>query len=203
MKALKQRSRRKQVTVPQGIGITMPDSGISYAETTRKLKENLDLGKIGVIVTDIEKTQAGHLIVSVRGKEKAAKATAMLKIEAKRVLDHEAAIRVTIRPVHLEILNISCMDNIEDVIADTKRDQYPNEGMRLLRLVPVYGRTQRDIIQVSSTVANNILKKGALKIRFVSCRVRLRETKLRDASDSTPTGTRFRAAKFLTAPSSA
>lgn len=54
-KTLKQRSKRKQTKVSQGIVIAMSNSGVSYKEAPTKLKENIYLEKVGVSVTGIEK----------------------------------------------------------------------------------------------------------------------------------------------------
>lgn len=68
--------------------------------------------------------------MSVGSGEKAAKAGAKIKTEAERVLGLEATVRDAARPVHLEVLGISCMDSIEDIIVDTK-SKYPKEKLSL------------------------------------------------------------------------
>lgn len=98
----------------QGIVIAMPESRISYAESTRRLKENLNLGKISVTVTGIKKAQVGHLIMAVGSGEEPVKSATTLKAEAERELGPKAVIRYAAKPAHLEVIGI---ENIEDVIA--------------------------------------------------------------------------------------
>lgn len=81
-----QRSRHKYMKVLQDVVISMKDCRVLYAEAMRKLKENLDLDKIGVTIIGIKKMKAGYLIMSVGSGEDAVKATSMLKANTKRVL---------------------------------------------------------------------------------------------------------------------
>lgn len=111
--------------MPQGIVITILRSLVrgSYEKTQRELGPRQNRRNRHKHQKDAGRTS--HHVGRKRRKSRHAESRM-------RVLGLEVAIRDTSRPIHLEVIGISCMGSIEDVIADTKSDQYPNEDLRLV-----------------------------------------------------------------------
>lgn len=171
--ATRQQGKRKLPPMPQGIVIKATPEGGSYADITKKLTAGVDLAAIGVSITSMKRTREGQIVLTVGKGEEATK----LKAEAEKVLGADAVIRESARPILMEVLGVGCFDIAEDVISGICRDGINKEDVVVRRLVPSFGGAQRAIVQVTGSVATQLMKKGTVRIGFLSCRVRLREQK--------------------------
>lgn len=170
----KHQGKRKLPLMPQGIVISAAKEGASYADIAKKLTAGVNLAAIGVSITSMKRSKEGRIVLTVGKGEEAAK----LKAEAEKVLGTDAVIRESARPILMEVLGVGCYDSADDVISGICRDGAKREDVTVRRLVPSFGGAQRAIVQVTGSVASQLMKSGTVKIGFLSCRVRPREHRM-------------------------
>ncbi|XP_050426594.1 uncharacterized protein LOC126836913 [Adelges cooleyi] len=163
---------------PQGIVISRADGGGSYADIARKLKDNIDLNALGVSIQAVRKTKEGHLAITVGKGADASQAALKLKAAAQDLLGSDIGIRASSNKQVVEIRDISAEDGAGDVYAGICQEGANMNEVSVQRITPSYGGTQKAIVTVTAEVANDICKKGKVRIGWVLCRVRPAERRL-------------------------
>ncbi|KAK9687733.1 hypothetical protein QE152_g36042 [Popillia japonica] len=166
----------------------------SYADLLRSVKDNVDIGKVGVKVKAIKKTTKGDLLLEVEGGRKKAgdlreaikeKLDSDVRVTGNNVtlhiLDIDSDVRVTGNNVTLHILDIDATTTKEEVAMairkQTGRSDLQDNMVTSMR--PCKDGNQIATVQVSPGIANKLLKAGRMKIGWVGCRVRKRVTLIR------------------------
>lgn len=174
--SLDSKPKSKPEPKPETQKLIVRSGKTSYADLLRSVKDNVDIGKVGVKVKAIKKTTKGDLLLEVEGGRKKA---GDLREAIKEKLDSD--VRVTGNNVTLHILDIDATTTKEEVAMairkQTGRSELQDNMVTSMR--PCKDGNQIATVQVSPGIANKLLKAGRMKIGWVGCRVRKRVTLIR------------------------
>jgi hypothetical protein len=106
-------------------------------------------------------------------------AVARLQATVKEIVGCTACVRSVPKPVILEMLDVSCIHEADDVASSLIQEGFSNEEFEIRRLVVSYRDTKRAVVSISGAAVLDFLKEERLKVGFVMCRIRIKEQKAR------------------------
>lgn len=147
---------------------------VSYADLLRKVKATPELKSLGDRVTKIRRTRAGELLLELghAGEEALAlekKVSATLQKSANvQLLTQKEAL--TIRDVDETTTEAEIAEAVTTVAGQC---EFPPGSIKLRG---AYGGTQVATVLLPALVARKLLQSGKLRVGWVNCRVRIRDT---------------------------
>jgi len=146
----------------------------TYADMVKKLKEEIDLEKIGVQIKSMKRTKEDGIFMLVGKGAKAAKDVEKLKRAAEDVLGGDVDVNDFSRPLLIEIRGIGQDEKIEDVVTGVCRYGAVPEEVHVKKMGPSFSGTQRALVSVSAKIAGKAIASGRVLVGLISCRVRLK-----------------------------
>lgn len=148
-----------------------PGENMSYAQVLRSIKEKVQPEEAGAEIKSIRQTKDGQVLLELgRKTENPEQFGAVLT----SILGDMASVRCLIPRTSVEIRDLDCLTDKEDVEQALKRDIAEIGEMRVT-ITPPDAREQRlAIVQLGEKAAAALLKQGRIKIGWVFCRIRQR-----------------------------
>lgn len=155
---------------PQTEKVIIKNTGSTYADLLKSVKNNVDLNQVGVKVKTIRRTAAGDLMLEVEGDKK--KAGALKEAISNRTGNE---VRIANNTVTMHVLDIDAATNTDEV-ENALRTILPGNGHDIIvkSMRPSRDGNQIATVQASRLNANKLTKAGRVKIGWVSCRIRER-----------------------------
>lgn len=155
-------------------GIVIKSGSKTFAELLRDVKDSVDIEKMGVQIKTIKKTAKGDLFLKVVGEEENAnKLTAAVQEKVKDVRVISAQKERT-----LIILDIDAITSQEEVLTAlrTRLAIPPEEHITLKGLRVNRAGNKAATIVLRKETADKLKKIGRIRIGWVNCRIKERET---------------------------
>ncbi|CAH2011504.1 unnamed protein product [Acanthoscelides obtectus] len=159
-------------TQAQSQAVIVKKGGRQYADLLKTVKQNIDLGKIGVKVRNIRETARGDLLLNVEGGGE--KADSLKKEIAAQLKDVGVSLANNDATVHIS--------DIDPTVTEEEIEEAIYEATQVDRAAPVKVfnmRPTRDgnriaTVRLSKHLAKVLSNRGKLMIGWVACRVRER-----------------------------
>lgn len=162
---------RRDVTRAQTHKVVVRSGQESYADLLKSVKDNIDLGKVGVCVKTIKKSIGGDLVLEVSGDRQNAGA---LKEAISRKLEKEVRLVNNLVTVHvLDIDATTTKAQVEEALRkSTGCDN--SQSVVVTSLRPTRDGNQIATCQTNGRDAALLVRTGRIKIGWVNCRIRER-----------------------------
>lgn len=157
-----------------GVGVVLikPTDGKTYADTLRRMKA-VDPAADKVQVNGYRKTKDGGVLLRVKSGTGDRRT---FQDKLRQVLGGDAQVRDMTSNVRLDILDLDCVTDIEEVTEALRQETGDTRDPKVHIFGPNKQGQCKAVCELEEGAANALLKKGRLKIGWVNCRVRLRTT---------------------------
>lgn len=152
-----------------GAVLVIPKDGKTFADMVRTLR-TVDTSGSNLAVRSVTQTRNGAVLIRTTGDGRTEEFSGRLR----DALGDQGAIRNMTPKVTLEILDLDCLTQTEEVKDALDGLLGTDEYRRISVLGPNTRGQKMAICDLSSQDATKLLETGRIKIGFVSCRVRAR-----------------------------
>ncbi|XP_039969203.1 uncharacterized protein LOC120781136 [Bactrocera tryoni] len=154
--------------------IIKPAEGNSYAEVLKNIRSKVDLKEAEVKIKGIRKTRAGALLLEL---EKGQSTKTSFCEALKSTLKETATVADLKTKVTIEIRDLDSLTTKEEVAGAVKEAlQDPTEGLAINITAPNTREQVRAYLTLDQDRADALMRQARIKIGWVSCRLRLKET---------------------------
>ncbi|XP_037826710.1 uncharacterized protein LOC119614662 [Lucilia sericata] len=146
--------------------------GISYADMLKKVKTVPKLVVLGQNVKSIRKTAKGELLLELN--KPAHQSTSEFSQTVKEVIGTDAAVRVMINEVFLDIKDVDEVTTKEEVhesLINLSDDFKEVQLTAVKNMRKAYGGTQTATIGINAILANKLIELSKIRIGWVVCRI--------------------------------
>lgn len=171
---MKPGNKKTHVAPSQGVIISKGKGAGTYADMVKKLKEEIDLETIGVQIKSMKRTKDDGIFMLVGKGVKAAEDAKKLKLAAKDVFGGDVEVKDSSRPLLIEIRGIGQDEKEEDIVTGVCRHGTIPEEVRVRKMGPSFGGTQRALVSVPAKTAGKVIAAGRVLVGLISCGVRLK-----------------------------
>nr|AMS38368.1 hypothetical protein [Bactrocera tryoni] len=154
--------------------IIKPAEGNSYAEVLKNIRSKVDLKEAEVKIKGIRKTRAGALLLEL---EKGQSTKASFCEALKSTLKETATVADLKTKATIEIRDLDSLTTKEEVAGAVKEAlQDPTEDLTINITAPNTREQVRAYITLDQDRADTLMRQARIKIGWVNCRLRLKET---------------------------
>ncbi|VVC35249.1 Endonuclease/exonuclease/phosphatase,Reverse transcriptase domain,Zinc finger, CCHC-type, partial [Cinara cedri] len=168
-------TKRPPRSRPQAVLVNV--SREDFPELAKKIRSGVRQEVVGDRVIGMRQVRSGGLLIEVRGDTAQVEA---IRAEVARSAGEEVSVKSLQAMTMVEVRDLDQWSTSEEISgainAATDADQ---AAIRVLSIRQQFGGTQAAVILVSRDVAGKLLASGRLKVGLVSCRVRVREDRIR------------------------
>ncbi|CAH1099369.1 unnamed protein product [Psylliodes chrysocephalus] len=165
----KENSKNKDEKEKDGV-IFIKTEGQDYAAMVKRLKENIDIGKLGIKINTIKKTEKGDIILTTEGGEKKARS---LEEEIKNKVE---GCKVKIKKnetIQLYILGMDITTTEIDIKEAVKQETATElEDIEIKTLREGRSRTQSALIELPRRNGLEIIKRRSIRIGWANCDIK-------------------------------
>ncbi|KAI8115399.1 hypothetical protein CVS40_12361 [Lucilia cuprina] len=164
--------KKKKYTRPDALVIERCGE-TSYADILKKVKTDPKLVVLGQNVKSIRKTAKGELLLELN--KSAHQSTSEFSQTVKEVIGTDAAVRVMVNEVFLEIKDIdeiTTKEEVHEALVNLSEDFKEVRLTVVKSMRKAYGGTQIATIGINAILANKLIELSKIRIGWVICRIR-------------------------------
>jgi CTP-dependent riboflavin kinase len=172
--------RRKKKIHTQDSVIVVSKEGKTYSEILKAVKEGVNPVQLptATTVTAIQRTGKEGLLIRVKGPSKTAES--LCKAVAEKVPEFSTRLRAQKKAV-IHISDLDEETSKEDIEQGVRSELglVDLQDVEVTSIRPAFAQTQKATLKLPHSAADRLVRKGRIRIGWVSCRVRLREDQQR------------------------
>ena len=163
-------SNRKAPKQRGGVVLIVPNDGKTYMDVVQTLR-TVDTSDNDIDIRGVTKTKAGAVLIRTRG-DRGTQGDVSGRL--REVLVDQGTVKDMTRKVTLEILDLDCLTEKEEVQDALNKVIQPDTDRKVSVLGPNSRGQKLAICELGDQDATRLLETGHIKIGFVNCRVRTR-----------------------------
>lgn len=157
--------------------IVIKSEGKNYADVLRAIKSNVNIEETGIKVKTIKKTMKGDVLLEIQGDKNNA------EVLKQKIQEKHAQAKITIKNSD-DILHVTGIDGdigvdeiVESIIESVGNAK--REDVKVLSVRPNQRGSQNATIAVKKVIAQELARKGTIRIGWTPCKIRPRVNLLR------------------------